>query len=592
VIKATQKPVLMIKEAERLYSIEEMRIMMIPQSAEIAGRLAQARINLFAPIQEGKSKWKNMNSADRGKENRRAEQKERAEKDWKELKAEIRELKTDFDREQVDQWVLERDYLAMRLDDFETYGNNADAKQVEIYNELDKQYRKLSWNLFKMYDMYQRTENVSKVTIDQAIENPAKPALLLNKASDEVPKAKIFLPKEIPRPSVWTERDPWEYLDLSIDGSSTSSEDDKGKGIAGEEKSPVPDQLFVDAVNHFVGKPTSESKPLEEKKRRVRKRGPRRKRTTGAKTLEAEKPKQADKPKPAEKKSFKDALKTNTVERPVREAIKPNVSDIKKKAPVACRCCNKQDHRTHECKNLPKGFVIKTQKEMEKMTQAQKKAMFLKNTDLLKHKPYQKQSASLHEPVKGSLSLHDCLIPIFNPRAGNTGVDKEFWGTMEKVHVGGVWYVIATEHQVLDYVYYNGNDNQVHLLPPRDKWSTYGDGNISFCRIPADNLKGLAKIKAVSVETPQKGHGHACLYIGLNPKTMEREVIGTTYSWDGDKTHDVIHSATTANFSCGSFLYDSKLKAVVALHHGSLGPDSKHGENNLCSPLKAMGLRQ
>jgi hypothetical protein len=73
---------------------------------------------------------------------------------------------------------------------------------------------------------------------------------------------------------------------------------------------------------------------------------------------------------------------------------------------------------------------------------------------------------------------------------------------------------------------------------------------------------------------------------------MEREVTATTYKWDGDKTHDVVHSASTDSFSCGSFLYDVELKAVIGQHHGSIGPDTKHGQNNLCSPLKAMGSRQ
>jgi hypothetical protein len=98
--------------------------------------------------------------------------------------------------------------------------------------------------------------------------------------------------------------------------------------------------------------------------------------------------------------------------------------------------------------------------------------------------------------------------------------------------------------------------------------------------------------QTVSVLPPQKGTDHPALLVSLNFRTMERELTSTTYSWDGHSSSDVVHSASTANYSCGALLYDSKLKAFIGLHHGTHGPDSKNGSNNLCAPLKAMGLRQ
>jgi hypothetical protein len=152
-----------------------------------------------------------------------------------------------------------------------------------------------------------------------------------------------------------------------------------------------------------------------------------------------------------------------------------------------------------------------------------------------------------------------------------------------------VW---ITEHQLLKGVYYRGNDNKVYLLPPKEKWTVLGVGNVSQCRIPKGELKAIPSVPHLNVMGPQVGNGFSSLYIGLNPLTMQREFCDTPYSWSGKAEDDVIHSASTANFSCGSFLYDSELDAAIAAHHGTIGPDSKLGENNLCSPLKAMGPRQ
>jgi len=154
-----------------------------------------------------------------------------------------------------------------------------------------------------------------------------------------------------------------------------------------------------------------------------------------------------------------------------------------------------------------------------------------------------------------------------------------------------VQYVWITEHQLVQGVYYRGNDGKVYLLPEKDKWITLGFGNVSQCRIPKGEFKHLATMPHLRVEGPRIGSGFSSLYIGLNPLTMQREFCDTPYSWDGKASSDVIHSASTANFSCGSFLYDSEVEAVAS-HHGTIGPDSKLGENNLCSPLKAMGPRQ
>jgi hypothetical protein len=171
-------------------------------------------------------------------------------------------------------------------------------------------------------------------------------------------------------------------------------------------------------------------------------------------------------------------------------------------------------------------------------------------------------------------------------------LDKEFWGTMLCASQDKVQYVWITEHQLLKTVYYRGSDDKVYFLSPKEKWTKLGFGSVSQCRIPKAELKALPAVPHLKVVGPQIGTGISCLYIGLNPNTMLREFCDTPYSWTGKSEDSVVHSASTANFSCGSFLYDSELEGVVASHHGTIGPDSKLGENNLCSPLKAMGPRQ
>jgi len=154
----------------------------------------------------------------------------------------------------------------------------------------------------------------------------------------------------------------------------------------------------------------------------------------------------------------------------------------------------------------------------------------------------------------------------------------------------GAQYCVITEHQCLRDVYYNGSDGKVYTLP-EDGWEVFGKGNMSFKRIPSAKLKGLKSVDSLNVVSPQRGENIPCMYIGFNPKTMENELISTVYSWNGEPTSDLKHSASTQNFCCGSFLFDPQVNGVVGLHHGTIGPDTKFGGNNLCSPLKVMGRR-
>jgi hypothetical protein len=81
------------------------------------------------------------------------------------------------------------------------------------------------------------------------------------------------------------------------------------------------------------------------------------------------------------------------------------------------------------------------------------------------------------------------------------------------------------------------------------------------------------------------------MFVGIDPNTMEEICAATSYSYNGGETK-LVHNTSTKNFSCGNFLIDSKLKQVVGLHYGTIGPAKKHGDNNLMIPLKAVGLRR
>jgi hypothetical protein len=405
-----------------------------------------------------------------------------------------------------------------------------------MYETLKNEYNRLKNNIFEVYDLYQRTENVSKVSAQAHPESQVPTACPEAKSGDEV---------------------------------------------------------TIDDVKYVIGRiyeaPTVKVVTEKPKRRRRNRRK--------AKKVEAT---------PVMENKGKSVVTEKKVEKPVAKPLaesKPKISDIQR----SCFICGSKTHLSFSCDKKPIGWKQYSKQIWESMSPAEKAETALFNRNLLK-KPVTKkqqsakqpekkvvqQSASMHEPVRGNMPLHDNQIPIYYPKANNSACpNHDFWGTMDRVTFDKVNYVVITEHQLLKEVYYCPEEGKFELLPPKDKWETFGKGTISYCRIPVNSLKAMKRPgQAVSVSAPQIGVDIPCMYFGLNPRTMERELCATVYSWDGRETSDIIHSATSANFSCGSMLYDSKLKAIVGLHHGSLGPDAKHGNNNLCSPLKVMGLRQ
>jgi len=557
---------------------------------------------LFASYQNegGKRSQKNKSSGDRAKDNQRELAKERAALDFKEMREQVRDARTDFDREQIDDWLSQRDLIEDQMLEIEKHGSIA---QKDVYDQLDKEYRKLSWNIFNMYDMYQRTENVSKVTAE------AKPVIERRRDLDVPAFCPVVCLEDKGKAEVLNEK---KVNSVKGFAPSVTPLFSQGSPTVLPTISVNPQPVWVQPVapvnpplcgwEKEAEKQFAESKPVKSaqpKRKRGKRSGKGKKKQIEKLEAEIEKLKQSG-PEAPKKRSWTDVVKTpapveikkfkqKKAKEEKKEAEKPR-QPKKKDFEKKCGNCGSKDHFTNQCSTLPKGWKTIPVEKWKIMSSAEKRKVHFENSKLLAS--YKPQSISKHKPIPGSARYHDNLIPIFNPNAGNSGIDKEFWGTMLCASQDNVQYVWITEHQLLPGVYYRGSDGKVYLLPTKEKWTTLGYGNISQCRIPKAMVTQLPSVPHLKVVGPRIGTGFSSLYIGLNPSTMNREFCDTPYSWSGKATDDVIHSASTANFSCGSFLYDSELEAVVASHHGTIGPDSKLGENNLCSPLKAMGPRQ
>jgi len=541
---------------------------------------------------------KNMSSGDRGKDNQRRHAREVAEENAKEIRRELRNARTDIDREKVIwELVTQRDDVDDNMLDVEKHGSETNK---ELYDELDRQYRKLSYDLFKMYDMYDVAPGAAK-RYAAKVSGEAVPFVNPeDKGKAEVLKESVeikgFAPSVTP---LFSQGLPASLPLVQLPTACVTNP----QPVWVQPVAPVNPPLC--GWEREAGKQFDESKPLEnaqsKRKQRKRSRGKKGKKQEATPTTQLRELKDhidrleqqlSDAPM---KKSFKEALNTpapvkqKKAKEEKKEAEKPK-RPKKKDFERKCGNCGSKDHFTNQCGTLPQGWVKVPEDKWKAMSSAEKRVHHFKNAKLLKS--YKPQSLSKHNPIQGSARFHDNLVPIFNPRAGNSGVDSEFWGTMLCAMQDGTQFVWITEHQLVQGVYYRGSDNKVYLLPEKDKWTILGFGNISQCRIPKAKLPMLAAVPKLRVEAPNVGNHYPCMYIGLSPLTMQREFCATTYSWDGKPESSALHSATTSNFSCGSFLYDSERECVIASHHGTIGPDSKLGENNLCSPLKAMGPRQ
>jgi hypothetical protein len=546
---------------------------------------------------EGRRNEKNMNSADRGQRNKREHQRDIAQKEWKEFKDTVRNFKTDNQRyDYIDQLIEQRDAAENNFYDFGKHGNVNHENYQQGKQALWEQLNSLKKNLFEMYDLYNlkpRTENTAKVTTQAVPEN--KPAPHVAQPLIEKPKNPLAIENLIANasgvtivPQVSAPKKP-EAQKVQVPVQKPQA-DDKGKKPESEQIQS--DKVLAEKLQVELNKkapPAAEANAGSAGEKRKRSRGNRGKGKKKEKKESEKKPEPL--PEPAKKKSFADAAKS--APKPKAEAdkaVKPTLKSVnpERPKPVCWNCGG--SHVINSCKTLPEGYKIFKKEEWEKLEPQEKRKILSKNRKLVPKKTTL-QSVSLHEPTKGKLPEHDNLIPIFLPGCNNPGVNSEFWGTMLKVKHDDVTYICITEHQLKENVYYLGTGEKAYSLPAKERWDVFGEGELAYYRIPAGKLQGIRKGSNLSVGTPYRGTQNVAMFVGIDPNTMEEICAATSYSYQGGETK-LVHNTSTKNFSCGNFLIDSKLKQVVGLHYGTIGPAKKHGDNNLMIPLKAVGLRR
>jgi hypothetical protein len=246
----------------------------------------------------------------------------------------------------------------------------------------------------------------------------------------------------------------------------------------------------------------------------------------------------------------------------------------------------------------PAEYIFKTRAEFKKLTSAERHELTVKNAPLIKAALAKMESVSLHQPMGGETDVHKSMIKLYYNKAGNSGEERDFWGCMTRVQWDQKSYMIMTDHQNLPDVYYLAKDKdgkQISIrVPNKSKWEKYGSGPNSILRIPlgSNEFQNLAKSKAWVVDSAVIGSNTTATYVGFNPDTGKPVFASTEYSWNGDAKSWITHSATTKNFSCGALLVDAKSNRIVGIHQASAGPNPKSGNNNFCSPLKAMAPTQ
>jgi hypothetical protein len=535
---------------------------------------------------------KNLSSGDRAKINQREHQREKAREDWREFKEKVKHLKTDFEREDViSALVAERDMAENAYYDFGKHANVSAENYERGKQALWEQLNRIKGKLFEMYDMYQKTENTSKVTYTATVNplpnwgspKPAQP-VSVDIAWNALPNTgPIFVLKADPEP----EKPKKKVKPLPAPKVKVS------KPVV-----PSVEVKPIEQVLSSVEAPSDVKTPTENKKKRRGRRGKGKAKKAAAKLAkeaniqtssgwEADPPRSyaavAKKPKAEKPKDEAGKQYPGKAQKPTLKSVNPE-----RPKPVCYKCGG--PHVISVCPNKPDGYKIFTKEEWEKMEPAEKRKAVAKNRQLVP-RPVVSQSVSLHDPVKGKLPVHENLVPIFLPGCNNPGKHSEYWGTMLKAKHLDVTYVMITEHQLKEKVYYIGNDLKPHEIPSADKWSKFGEGKLAYYRIPADKLQAISKGANLKVGDPFKGTQNVAMFVGIDPMTLEPICAATSYSYAGGEV-EIVHNTSTQNFSCGNFLIDSKSNTCIGLHFGTIGPSKKHGDNNLMIPLKQVGLRR
>ena len=173
------------------------------------------------------------------------------------------------------------------------------------------------------------------------------------------------------------------------------------------------------------------------------------------------------------------------------------------------------------------------------------------------------EATSTHEQIPVD-RLRKCVWPVFYDKSSH---DKKFWGTLSKVNFNGKSFFSITEHQVKPGVYVVVDNKRIDF-PPRGEWTFIGNGIDAIGLLPASklmipNMKALNVTKSFTLTDKLKG-----MMFGFDPIKDEFCVCCTDVTINGATAS---HSASTANYSCGSPILDCSNSSIIGLHYRTDG---------------------
>jgi hypothetical protein len=162
--------------------------------------------------------------------------------------------------------------------------------------------------------------------------------------------------------------------------------------------------------------------------------------------------------------------------------------------------------------------------------------------------------------------------------AGGNSTTK-MWGTLVKVRFGKETCWVISDHQLVPGVFVKDKLRNVYLNGLA--WEPVGEGDTRYHKLPAAQLS-LEGISPITFSPIADGVNLTVTLAGYNPDNEKPFFTSTEGRLSDGK---IVHSATTANWYCGSALIDARTNTIIGVHMGTIGPNATRGQNNFCLPL-------
>ena len=198
------------------------------------------------------------------------------------------------------------------------------------------------------------------------------------------------------------------------------------------------------------------------------------------------------------------------------------------------------------------------------------------------HNPPVKQSVSKYPSIPLSHFMN-CSAMMFHKDSDNP---SKLWGTLVKATIDKRKYWLITEHQLVNGAYVIVDTKKIELNQIKG-WEKVdnGGGDKTYFRLPAENLVIPNVTSAPKIGSVKPGSSFVASLYGYNPSNSQFSYGSSTVE---EQDGFLIHSVTTANYSCGSFLMDQN-GYIVGLHVRTSGPSPQRGKNNFVFCLKLVG---